>query len=445
MRKYANLFAKDDNDLGRTNVVRHDIDTGIARPVRQPLNAVTSFDAYPLPRIDETLESLSGAKFFTSLDLLSGYLQVGLTEQARLKSAFVTRGGLYLWNVMPFGLCNAPGTFERLMETVLQGLQWEICLVYLDDVVLFGRTEDEMLARMDVVFARLEQAGLKLKPRKCQLFAKQINYLGHIVSETGVAVDPVKIAAIQQWMVPESVTEVRSFLGTASYYRRFVRDFASIAAPLHRLTDHGARWCWTEDHQVAFDALKTALATTPLLNFPVPDAPYVLDTDASLTGIGAVLSQIVDGEEKVLGYASRTLSKPERNYCVTRRELLAVVHFVKHFRPYLYGRHFTIRSDHASLQWLLNFKEPEGQVARWIEVLSEYDYEVKHRPGKKHGNADGLSRQPCRQCHRVDTEDAAVELSCEVNLVALQPRWTNDELKGSCRKPTMIFADYIRQ
>ena len=251
---------------------------------------------------------------------------------------------------MPFGLCNAPSTFERLMESVLQGLQWKTCLVYLDDVVIFASTEAEMLKRMDEVFTALSTARLKLKPRKCILFARQTDYLGHVISEQGVSVSSSKISAIREWPIPENATDVRSFLGTVSYYRRFVRDFASIAAPLHRLTEKGAPFVWTPEQQNAFESLKTALSNTPVLRFPVSDAPYVLDTDASLTGIGAVLSQVIDGEEYVLGYASRTLNKAQRNYCVTRRELLALARFVRHFRPYLYGRRFTVRTDHSSLQ-----------------------------------------------------------------------------------------------
>ena len=409
------------------------------------LNSMTEFDAYPLPRIDETLETLGGARFFSTLDLISGYWQVGLTPEARLKSAFCVRGGLFLWNVMPFGLCNAPSTFERLMETVLSGLQWKSCLVYLDDVVIFGRDELELLDRIDEVFSRLKEAGLKLKPKKCKLLARDINYLGHVISAGGIAVSSEKICAVSEWPVPETVTDVRSFLGTASYYRRFVRDFATIAAPLHGLTDLGKKFQWTAECQGAFDQLKQALCTAPILEFPRPDAPFVLDTDASLTGIGAVLSQIIDGKEYVLGYASRTLSKTERNYCTTRRELLAVKHFVQHFRPYLYGREFTIRTDHASLTWLINFKDPEGQTARWIQSLSEYRFKIALRAGKQHGNADGLSRRPCqgadmacRQCELM--ERANVEK--QVCSITIPPTWSNDELSVKQKADPVIKDVY---
>ena len=239
---------------------------------------------------------------------------------------------------MPFGLCNVPSTFERLMETVLSGLQWKSCLVYLDDVVIFGRDEQELVDSMDEMFSRLKEAGLKLKPKKCKLFAREINYLGHVISAGGIAVSPEKISAVSEWPVPETVRDVWSFLGTASYCRHFMKDVATIAALLHSLTDNGKKFQWAADCQRAFNHLKEALCTTPVLKFSKPDVPFILNTDASLTGIGAVLSQVIDGQEYVLGYASCTLSKTERNYCTTRRELLAVKHFVQHFRPYLYGR-----------------------------------------------------------------------------------------------------------
>ena len=509
LTKHAKVFAANDADLGRTNLVEHHIDTGGAAPIRQAprripiaqqsecdrevrtmleqgviepgqspwaspvvlvrkkdgslrfcvdyrkLNTVTKFDAYPLPRIDETLEALGGAQWFTTLDLISGYWQVGLTPEARLKSAFCVRSGLYLWNVMPFGLCNAPSTFERLMETVLQGLQWSSCLVYLDDIVIFGRTEREMLDRMDEVFERLGKAGLKVKPRKCKFFASETNYLGHVIGRDGIRVSPEKVAAVKEWPVPECTTEVRSFLGTASYYRRFVAGFATIAAPLHNLTGKDVPFVWSPECQRAFDQLKDVLSRAPVLAFPVPGAKFVLDTDASDCGIGAVLSQLVpagtdgDGaelfEERVLGYASRSLSVHEKRYCTTRKELLAVVWFMRYFRPYLYGQEFLVRTDHSSLQWICSFWEPEGQIARWLQIIGEYRFKVQHREGKKHANADGLSRQgKCKQCGK-NVPDEAVEITepircperlvesgqrivTKVRAVTLEPEWTPNQL-----------------
>ena len=260
---------------------------------------------------------------------------------------------------------------------------------------------------MEEVFQHLIGAGVKLKPRKCRLFHHEAEYLGHIVSEDGLKVSPGKVAAVQEWPQPECVTELRSFLGTAGYYRRFVKNFSTIAAPLHELTKKGVEFNWTPECQRAFEQLKKCLATTPVLNFPVPGATYILDTDASKRGIGAVLSQLIltkptsDGtpqfEERVLGYTNRTLSVHERNSCTTRKELLAVVWYLRHFRPYLYGTEFLVRSDHSSLQRIFNFWEPEGQLACWLQVLGEYKFQVIHQPGNKHLNADGLSRQgPCR-------------------------------------------------
>ena len=353
-----------------------------------------------MPRIDETFDALRGAKWFCTLDLASGYWQVALDEDASQKSAFIVRNGLYQWKCMPFGLCNAPATFERLMEKVMAGLQWEILLIYLDDIIVFGETVMETLERLQVVLDRLRNAGLKLKPSKCHLFQRSVAYLGHIVSAEGVATDPQKVQAVANWPIPGCVRDVRSFLGLASYYRKFIQGFAAIASPLHALTEKSRKCVWSESCQVAFDELKGRLQIAPILSYPIPNGDFILDTDASGNGIGAVLSQIQDGDEKVLAYASHKLSRPERNYCVARRELLAVVVYLKHFKQYLYGQKVTVRTDHAALRWVLNFKNPEGQLARWIEVISQFDLDIEHRPGKKHGNADGTSRRQCKQCGR---------------------------------------------
>ena len=267
--------------------------------------------------------------------------------------------------------------------------------MYLDDIVVFSRTPEEHLQRLASVFNRLSQAGLKLKPEKCSFFQRSVRFLGHVVSAEGIATDPEKVRAVAEWPVPVSVTEVRSYLGLASYYRRFVRDFAEIAAPLHELTKKNARFIWTEEAQNAFDTLKVALTTPPILAMPKDTGEFIVDADASDRTLGCVLSQVQDGEERVIAYASRSLDARERNYCCTRRELLAVVHFLRYFKRYLLGRRFRVRTDHSALTWLRRTPEPIGQQARWCEQLEEYEFTIEHRPGVKHGNADALSRRPC--------------------------------------------------
>ena len=242
---------------------------------------------------------------------------------------------------------------------------------------------------------RFRSSGPKLKPRKHVLFQKSIMYLGHIVSESGIETDPVKVERVCEWPVPENVTEVKSFLGLASYYRRFIPNFAQVARPLHKFPEVNVDFAWTPECQSSFQKLKTLLSIAPVLAYPDFTAEFILDTDSSNHGIRAVLSQLKDGVEHPVAYASRTLTKAERNYCVTRKELLAVVEFVKQFRRYLQGPKFRIRTDHAPLRSVLQVKEPEGQLARWIEFMSSFSYEIEYRVGQRHQNADALSRRSC--------------------------------------------------
>jgi len=228
------------------------------------LNKVTRKDSYPLPRVDDLLDSLAGAQWFTTLDLASGYWQVEVDPEHREKTAFTTGQGLYEFRVMPFGLCNAPSTFQRLMELVLAGLEWDICLAYLDDIVVFGRTFSEHLQRLRTVLSRIKSANLKLSPKKCQFFQQSVSFLGHIISCHGVSTDPTKVESIRKWPVPVDVQELRSFLGLASYYRRFVKGFADIAAPLHKLLQK-CTFTWSEDCDIAFKSPKQKLLSAPVL------------------------------------------------------------------------------------------------------------------------------------------------------------------------------------
>lgn len=269
------------------------------------LNSVTSKDSYPIPRIDDMLDQLSGNSWFSSLDLKSGYWQVKIRPEDKEKTAFSIGNGLWQFTVMPFGLCNAPATFERLMEKVLQQLLFKICLVYLDDVIIFSGSFEEMLGRLRQVFLRLRMANLKLNPKKCFFFRREIKYLGHVISERGITTDPEKISSIKDWPIPRTKKQVRSFLGFCSYYRKFVKGFSLIAKPLFSLTENVRKFVWTEQCDAAFRELKKRLMSSPILCFPKDEGRFILDTDASNHGIGAVLSQVQDGVEKVIAYFSR--------------------------------------------------------------------------------------------------------------------------------------------
>ena len=394
------------------------------------VNKLTLKDSYPLPHIDDSIDALWGSKWVSTLDLASGYWQVPMAKKDVEKTAFATPFGLYQFKVMPFGLANAPATFERMMERVLSGLLWETCLIYLDDVIVVSKTFEEHIVRLHQVLTRLRNAKLKLSPTKCKLFRQQVEYLGHVVSKDGVGTDPKKIEAIASWPTPRNQKEVRSFVGLCSYYRRFVRGFADIARPLHHAVELGTEFRGTDDCERALQELKAVLTSPPILAYPEDDGAFILDTDASGEGLGAVLSQVQGDKECVIGYFSRALTKEEQQYCVTRRELLAVVMAVQHFHYYLYGRHFTIRSDHGSLRWLMNFKNPEGQMWRWLQILSTYEFDIVHCPGKQHKNADGLSRRPCdksRHCERQEMKEKSEVSGCPGHPVRAMDMISDDE------------------
>ncbi|UYV68419.1 hypothetical protein LAZ67_5004277, partial [Cordylochernes scorpioides] len=376
------------------------------------LNKITKKDVYPLPRIDDTLDCLQGARFYSSMDLQSGYWQIDVEESDCEKTAFITPDGLYEFKVMPFGLCNAPATFERMMDGLLKGLRWTVCLCYLDDIVVFSDDFEEHLRRLQLVLGCLRKAGLCLNPGKCRFGAKTITVLGHKVSGDGICLDPEKIRAVRDFPRPKSLKEVRSFLGLSSYYRRFIPNYAHMAQPLNALLKKDSVFSWNIEERHAFEALKSALISEPVLGHFDHSSPTEIHTDASNYGIGAVLVQIQKGKERAIAYASRTLDKAERNYSTTERECLAVIWAIGKFRPYVFGRQFTIVTDHHSLCWLANLKDPCGRLARWALRLQEFDVTVVHKSGRKHQDADCLSRSPLN-C----SEDIEEYIPC---IVALQ-------------------------
>ena len=462
LAKYKDMFVTDDDELGYTETVKHKIFTTDDIPVNQPfrrippgqyqeakehiqkllsqgiireshspysspivlvrkkngslrmcvdyrkLNAKTVRDAYPLPRIEESFDALQGASWFSTLDLASGFNQIGVTEEDKAKTAFITPFGLFEYNRMPFGLCNAPACFARLMQACLNEQIFQILLVYLDDILIFSKTFEEHLERLEMVLKRLREHGLKLKLEKCTFLRRRVTYLGHEVSGGGIAPDPQKIAVVQEWPVPQTVKELRTFLGFASYYRRFIESFAKIAGPLHQLVNNSLHelkvnkrlLCpfkekWNQECQEAFDILREKLTTAPVLGYADYTKPFIVETDASHDGLGAVLSQEQDGRRRVIAYASRRLRPPEKNmqnYSSRKLELLALKWAVtEKFRSYLLGTEFVVYTDNNPLSHLQSAKL--GAVEqRWAAELALFNFKMKYRPGRVNGKADALSR-----------------------------------------------------
>ena len=447
-QSFGDVFSKDGDDLGLTHLTEHTIDTGDTRPCKQPphrvpaafagedlkaieklqrqgvirpsaspwaspivlvhkkdgsvrfcsdyrrLNQSTKKDAFPIPRTEDCLDAVAGSTIFSTMDITSAYHQIPVSEKDIPKTAFVTKYGLFEYVTMPFGLCNATATFQRLMELALSGLQWTSCLVYLDDVIVFSEDFPTHVERLAAVLAKIQLAGLKLKPSKCHFFKDEVGFLGHVISKNGVLPNPDNIQKVMDWPTPRSVKQVRSFLGLGNYYRRFVKNYSRVVKPLTDLTRKDLVFSWTPKCQEAFDLLKEKLTGPEIMAYPKDAGDFIVDCDACDFSIGCVLSQVQQGTERVIAYGSRTLDKAERNYCVTDKELLAVKHFIEHYKHYLLGRKFLVRSDHQALKWLFSLKDPKSRVARWIEVLSAFDFEVEYRKGTQHCNADALSRCP---------------------------------------------------
>ena len=463
LKRHKGVFSKGDDDLGFCDIVRHQIKTTDENPINQAyrsipprhyeevkqhlhkllnagvikesyspyaapivlvrkkdgslrlcvdyrrLNARTVRDAYPLPRLLESFDSLGGAQYFSTLDLASGYHQIAMDPQDQFKTAFSTPFGLFEYKRMPMGLSNAPATFQRLMQSVMSDFLFSFALVYLDDLLIYSRTFDEHLEHLDRLLTRIGETGLKLKMSKCQLLRREVTYLGHTISAEGIGCDTEKTSAVKSWPTPLNTRDVVKFVSFASYFRRFVKNFAQIAGPLHDLINKYARGKngayksvpisqhWEQQHEDSFQRLKAALTSADVLAFADFERPFQLEVDASHDGLGAILSQQQPtGKTKVIAFASRRLRPTEKNhanYNSFKLELLALKWAVtEKFRHYLIGGHFTVLTDNNPLTHLQTAKLGATEQ-RWYADLCNFDFDIKYRPGKTNP-ADGLSRIP---------------------------------------------------
>ena len=466
INEYADIFATKEAPYGKTDLITHTINTGDAEPIKQrayrcspkirdeinkkceelleqdlielsdspwaspvimvkkkaignepptyrmvldfrAVNKHTIKDSHPVPSLDETIESLAGNHYFSVMDLSSGYHQIPVEPEDRPKTAFTTGTDLFQWKVCPMGLSNAGQCFQRLIEHVFRGMRWSKVVCYLDDICTFGKTFEQQLSNLREVFERLRQANLKLNPKKCQFFCTQINFLGHVVSGAGITPDPRNLDKVANWPRPTNVKGVRGFCSLASYYRRFIKGFSEIAQPLNYLTRKNVPFVWSKECETAFTTLKQALTTHPVVTHPNYTLPWLLYCDASNHSIGSVLSQKgEDGKERVIAYYSSSLDKTQQKWCTYDREFYAIIQSVRRFKHYLRESKFTIITDHRPLLSLPKLDlttDLTGKRTRWALELDPLDYQVKHRSGTKHSNADSLSRYPSD--HDKDDDD----------------------------------------
>uniref|UniRef100_A0A251SFU3 RNA-directed DNA polymerase n=1 Tax=Helianthus annuus TaxID=4232 RepID=A0A251SFU3_HELAN len=363
------------------------------------LNKLTIKNRYPLPRIDDLFDQLQGASCFSKIDLRSGYHQLRVLEEDIPKTAFRTRYGHYEFTVMPFGLTNAPAIFMDLMNRVCKPYLDKFIIVFIDDILIYSKTRADHEQHLRLTLELLKKEQLYAKFSKCEFWLKEVQFLGHIVNEQGIHVDPSKIVAIKDWSTPTTPTEIRSFLGLAGYYRRFISNFSKIAVPLTALTQKNKPFEWGPKQEEAFQTLKQKLCNAPVLSLPEGNDDFVVYCDASNLGLGCVLMQ----RGRVIAYASRQLKIHEKNYTTHDLELGAVVFALKIWRHYLYGTKCVVFTDHKSLQHILNQKELNMRQRRWVELLNDYDCEIRYHPGKANVVADALSRKGRVKLHSVQT------------------------------------------
>ncbi|KAJ0814205.1 putative nucleotidyltransferase, Ribonuclease H [Helianthus annuus] len=391
------------------------------------LNKLTIKNRYPLPRIDDLFDQLQGASYFSKIDLRSGYHQLRVHEEDIPKTAFRTRYGHYEFTVMPFGLTNAPAVFMDLMNRVCKPYLDKFIIVFIDDILIYSKTQADHEQHLRLTLELLKKEQLFAKFSKCEFWLKEVQFLGHIVDEQGIHVDPSKISAIKDWDTPTTPTEVRSFLGLAGYYRRFIENFSKIAVPLTALTQKNQPFEWGSKQEEAFQTLKQKLCDAPILTLPEGNDDFVVYCDASKLGLGCVLMQ----RNKFIAYASRQLKVHEKNYTTHDLELGGVVFALKIWRHYLYGTKCVVFTDHKSLQHIFNQKELNMRQRRWVELLKDYDCEIRYHPGKANVVADALSRKERVKLHCVRVQsDIQARPDIQARISQAQHACVSQDLMG---------------
>lgn len=403
------------------------------------LNDCIVDDKFPLPNIIDILDSLSGSLYFSHLDLNQGYYQLLLNEESRKYTAFTTSTGQYHMKRLAMGLKISPSSFSRAMSVAMSGLAFEKCFIYLDDLIVFGRNMNSHNKNLIEVLERLRKVNLKLNPNKCCFLKKELLYLGHVVSANGVLPDPAKIEVLKNYPVPTNTDEVKRFVAFCNYYRRFIKDFANITNCLNKLTRKNIPFIWTDECKESFEKLKNALTTPPVLQFPdfSENNEFIIQTDASGTAIGSVLC---NKDMRPVAYASRPLNKAERNYPTIQKELVAIVWSIKYFRPYIYGRTFTIMTDHKPLIYLFSLKDPSSRLLKFRLALEEYNFKILYVPGKNNSVADALSRICI-------TSDSLREMNHDIITVMTRGQRKRLEDKSEtpiCNKPINQWSDQPR-
>ena len=497
LNKNSNLFARNLSELTRTNLITHKINTISDEPVRKApyrasikekvamesqinemlsagiiresdspysapvvmvkkpngtlrtcidyrgLNELTRKDSYPMQRIDDLMNALNGARLFSSLDMASGYYQIPVAPEDIHKTAFICHLGLFEFEVAPFGLATIPETYQRMIDKLIAGMRYKMCIGYLDDILLWSTNFDQHLERLDLLFGAIRKANLRLQPTKCYFCKEEIKFLGWVVNATGHKPDPEKVTAIEKFKSPTNRTEIKRFLGMCSYFRDSIENFAIIAAPLNRLLGKKIPWEWSLREETAVIELKHKLTTAPCLVHYDHTKPVRLHTDASYSGLGYVLIHLMDGKEHPFRYGSRSLSSCELNYGITELECLAIVYAINKNRHFLLGINFEIMTDSHSLCWLLRAKEPNSRLTRWSLRLAEYDFKILYKSGKAHVDADALSRAPVDPAGKPDDDEFPMFLNENIDLANLQDNdsWCQkfkENLKLHERRPMKI-------